>query len=107
MTSINRVDLGLQDAAGCSCCAAPAPSARPETPPGPQQMEIRVQGMTCSHCVSRVTDEISGLEDVQSVSVELNPGGASTVTISSDNPIDADLVRAAVEEAGYSLASLA
>lgn len=105
MTSIDRVDLGLKDAAGCSCCATSAPLARAEASPGSQQAEILVQGMTCAHCVASVTEELSAIDDVQNVTIELIPGGASTVTISSSTRLDADRARAAVEKAGYSLAS--
>jgi copper chaperone len=60
-----------------------------------------VTGMTCSHCVASVTEEISEIDGVTGVAVDL-PKGA--VTVSSDRPIDEADVRAAVEEAGYQLA---
>jgi len=66
--------------------------------------EFLVTGMTCGHCVSSVTDEVSAIDGVESVEVVLKKGGASRVTVMSAGPIDADAVRAAVEEAGYQLA---
>jgi copper chaperone len=60
-----------------------------------------VTGMTCSHCVASVTEEISEIDGVTGVAVDL-PTGA--VTVSSTQPIDEADVRAAVEEAGYQLA---
>jgi copper chaperone len=66
--------------------------------------DFLVDGMTCSHCVASVTEEISALSGVDSVSVDLKPGGSSTVSVASSSPIDTEAVRAAVEEAGYSLA---
>ena len=60
--------------------------------------------MTCSHCVMSVTEEITAIDGVENVSVDLNAGGSSRVTIHSAAPIDAERVRAAVEEAGYALA---
>ena len=60
-----------------------------------------VIGMTCGHCVSAVTEEVSGLPGVTDVAVDL-PTGA--VTVSSDTPLDDAAVAAAVEEAGYELA---
>jgi copper chaperone len=60
-----------------------------------------VTGMTCPHCVRSVTEEITALDGVTDVAVDL-PTGAVTVT--SDGPLDAAQVRAAVEEAGYALA---
>ncbi|HCJ49909.1 MAG TPA: hypothetical protein DHW40_11360, partial [Microbacterium sp.] len=60
--------------------------------------------MTCSHCVSSVTEELTALDGVENVTVDLNAGGTSRVTIHSAGPIDSDAVKAAVEEAGYTLA---
>jgi len=60
-----------------------------------------VTGMPCQHCVASVTEEISELAGVQGVDVDL-PTGAVTVT--SEQPLETDAVRSAVEEAGYQLA---
>ena len=60
-----------------------------------------VTGMTCGHCVASVTEEISEIDGVTDVAVDL-PTGAVTVTSSA--PLDNAAVRAAVEEAGYQLA---
>ena len=60
-----------------------------------------VTGMTCSHCVASVSEEVGALDGVTDVAVDL-PTGAVTVT--SDQPVDDAQVRAAVEEAGYQLA---
>jgi copper ion binding protein len=59
-----------------------------------------VTGMTCGHCVSSVTEEVGGLPGVSDVQVELESG---RVTVTSDEPIGQDKVRAAVEDAGYTL----
>lgn len=61
-----------------------------------------VTGMTCGHCASSVTEEISEIDGVTGVAVDL-PTGA--VTVSSDRPLDEAHVRAAVEQAGYQVAS--
>ena len=57
--------------------------------------------MTCGHCVSSVTEEVSELPGVTDVRVELETG---RVTVTAEQPVGQDKVRAAVEEAGYSLA---
>jgi copper chaperone CopZ len=104
MNTNERNDLGLtSSAAGCSCCAT-APASASASIAGTIVEEILVDGMTCSHCVASVTEEIAAIDGVKSVSVGLNKGGASRVTIHSAAPIDAVRVRAAVEEAGYALA---
>ena len=61
-----------------------------------------VTGMTCAHCVRSVTEEISEIEGVSDVSVDLSSG---RVTVTSAAPLDDTAVRAAVEEAGYSVAA--
>ena len=59
-----------------------------------------VVGMTCAHCVQAVTGEISALPGVADVRVDLASGA---VTVTSEAPLAADDVRAAVDEAGYEL----
>lgn len=59
-----------------------------------------VEGMTCGHCVSAVTEEISRLAGVRDVQVGLETGN---VTVTSDAPLDRAAVAAAVDEAGYTL----
>ncbi|WP_086820350.1 heavy-metal-associated domain-containing protein [Allokutzneria sp. NRRL B-24872] len=59
-----------------------------------------VTGMTCGHCVASVTEEVGAIDGVTGVAVDL-PTGAVTVT--STEPVSVDAVRAAVDEAGYSL----
>lgn len=66
--------------------------------------DYRVNGMTCAHCASAVTDEVSALEGVTQVDVDLVAGGTSTVHVTSDRELSRDEVAAAVDEAGYELA---
>jgi len=61
-----------------------------------------VTGMTCAHCVQAVTGEISALPGVADVRVDLASGA---VTVTSDAPLSDDVVRTAVDEAGYLLVS--
>lgn len=62
---------------------------------------LLVTGMTCEHCVMSVTEELTEVDGVQGVEVDLVPGGSSTVTVTSDAPVDDDVLRSAVAEAGY------
>jgi copper chaperone CopZ len=65
-----------------------------------------VTGMTCEHCAYAVTEELSGLDGVSQVSVDLVPGGASRVTVTSDAEVPERAVAAALDEAGdYRLAA--
>ena len=59
-----------------------------------------VQGMTCSHCVSAVTAEVSALPGVSAVDVDLASGRVTVVADPDPAPHD---VSAAVDEAGYTL----
>ncbi len=60
----------------------------------------QVTGMTCGHCVRAVSDELKNLDGVRDVTVDLHPGGASAVTVSSEAPLTAGAVAAALDEAG-------
>lgn len=62
-----------------------------------------VTGMTCSHCVQAVTEEVGRIAGVRHVEVDLVPAGASQVTITSDAAPAREDVREAVDEAGYEL----
>lgn len=69
-----------------------------------QQTTITVTGMTCGHCAASVTEELTAVDGVTSVDVDLVAGGDSPVTITSDGPLDDAAVAAAVDEAGYAVA---
>ena len=60
-----------------------------------------VTGMTCGHCVSSVTEEVSAVPGADDVTVDLASG---LLTVTSETPLDDAAVRAAVEEAGYQVA---
>ncbi|MEY2900463.1 MAG: hypothetical protein RL247_629 [Actinomycetota bacterium] len=64
---------------------------------------LDVEGMTCQHCVGSVTKELSALEGVHDVRIDLNPSGVSTVTLTSDGEIPPSDLTQAIEEAGYSV----
>ncbi|HLS79649.1 MAG TPA: cation transporter [Nocardia sp.] len=60
-----------------------------------------VKGMTCGHCASAVEAELSKIDAVTAVSVDV---AAGAVRVESTAPLaDADVV-AAVDEAGYEVA---
>jgi copper chaperone CopZ len=66
-----------------------------------QTTTYTVTGMTCGHCVSSVTEEVQEVPGVQNVDVVLDTGA---LTVTSAEPIDEAVIRAAVKEAGYQLA---
>jgi len=92
-----------EQAGGCcggGCCSTDSVASATEAS---TTQRFEVEGMTCGHCVSSVTEELSGLAGVEAVDVQLVAGGRSSVTVASDAPLRLDDVRAAVTEAGYSL----
>jgi len=62
--------------------------------------DYTVRGMTCSHCVLSVREELSEVAGVHAVEVDLS--GRLTVT---GDGISDEAVRAAVAAAGYEVAT--
>jgi copper chaperone len=62
----------------------------------------KVVGMTCGHCVAAVEREVGAIEGVTAVTVDLPSGD---VVVASTRPITDDEMTAAINEAGYELAS--
>ncbi len=60
----------------------------------------QVTGMTCEHCVHAVSGELRELAGVSDVTVDLHPGGQTAVTVTSEAPLTAEAVAAALDEAG-------
>ena len=63
--------------------------------------EYTVFGMTCSHCVLSVREEVSEVAGVQAVEVDLASG---RLTVTGESVAD-DAVKAAVADAGYEVVS--
>ena len=67
---------------------------------------FKADGLTCDHCVSAVTEELTSVVGVRGVSVELVPGGASTVHVESERTLSDVEITTALDEAGdYHLVS--
>jgi copper chaperone len=62
------------------------------------QYTFAVSGMSCNHCKERVEKACSSLADVQEAVVNLEE---SCVKITSSNPLDASVVIAAIDDAGF------
>lgn len=67
---------------------------------------IDVEGMTCASCVSHVTEALEEVPEVLNVSVELRTGEPSAVTVVSNTELDDSALRAAIDEAGYTVAAI-
>ncbi|OZB88182.1 MAG: hypothetical protein B7X41_09490 [Microbacterium sp. 14-71-5] len=62
-----------------------------------------VEGMTCGHCVAAVSREVTRIEGVTGVQIQLVPEGVSRVEVESSARVDPTRVAAAVAEVGYDL----
>ncbi|MCV7298170.1 heavy-metal-associated domain-containing protein [Mycobacterium barrassiae] len=62
---------------------------------------VTVTGMTCGHCASSVREEVGSIPGVTAVDVDL---GSGEVTIDSEQQVEPEAIKSAVEEAGYQLA---
>ena len=92
---------------GCACCA-PTPATNHTVPAAGttsagSTATYQVEGMTCGHCASSVTEELTTVDGVSEVHIDLVAGGGSTVTVTAEHPLSTEAVRTAVEEAGYTL----
>ena len=65
-----------------------------------ETLTYRVPGMHCGHCKASVTEEVSAVDGVEGVDVDLD---TKLVVIRGENLDDAKL-RGAIEEAGFEAA---
>lgn len=61
---------------------------------------IFVSGMTCGHCINSVTEELSKINGVKKVEIDL---AAGKVDIDSNEEISKVKIEEAIQEAGYEL----
>jgi copper chaperone CopZ len=95
-----RTELPLAPSAPvCGRCSSESSSSRA----GTGDVEFKVEGLTCGHCVQTVEKAVSALEGVESASAELVPGGRSRLVIGGQ--ANGAAVREAVTSAGYTLIS--
>jgi len=61
---------------------------------------IKINGMSCHHCVMAVTRALDEIEGINDVRVYLEKGEA---TFDEERPVDMAVIREKIEKAGYSL----
>lgn len=59
---------------------------------------IKIEGMSCMHCVGAVKKSLTAVEGVRNVNVDLE---SKTATVEAEVTVTDDMLRAAVEDAGY------
>jgi Cu+-exporting ATPase len=62
----------------------------------PNMYELTVEGMSCGHCVGRVTKSVQGVDDRAVVTVDL-----PTKKVRIDSSAELDRIAAAIDDAGY------
>lgn len=62
-----------------------------------EKRTFSVEGMSCQNCVNRVMEAVNSIDGLSGV-VNLKKG---LVTVSMDHPVDNDIIKRAIEKAGY------
>lgn len=67
------------------------------------QKTLTIEGMSCGHCKAHVEEALNDLPGVSAI-VNLE---AKTATVTADDTVTDDALRAAVAEAGYEVVGIA
>lgn len=59
-----------------------------------------ISGMSCGHCEQSISTQVSSIPGVTEAVADAPSG---RLTISSEHPLDDELIRSAVDEAGFEL----
>ena len=62
------------------------------------KIEIKVDGMSCSHCAGKVTSALKSIDGVKKVSVDL---AKKQVTIISTKSLDEKIIKETIEALDY------
>jgi len=68
-----------------------------------QQLTYSVPGMSCGHCRSAITSEVTKVTGVERVDVDLETKQVTVIGPGLDDAV----IRAAIDEAGYDVATAA
>ena len=69
-----------------------------------KKAKIKIDGMSCQHCVKTVTDAMMGIDGVSQVKVNLKKGEAR-LKVEQDRP-DLEQLKSAIVTAGFEFVSL-
>lgn len=65
-----------------------------------EQSIVKVDGMSCEHCVKAITNAVGTLPSVAQVSVDLK---AKTVTVQHGAELSIDKIKGEIEDQGYDI----
>lgn len=104
--------MSNESSCGCGGCGCGSNSnegltitSRPTEETMSNNITLKIDGMTCGHCVSSITEELNEVPGVSNVQVTLAAGGTSTAVITTNSAIESSVLEAAVTEAGYTFVS--
>lgn len=83
-----------------SSCASPPP-AEGSYPPGPIYQAV-AEGIVCNHCIAGIEKSLRQNPAVVAITIDMDLNIVRVVT-RSDHPFDADTLRQALVDAGYSV----
>ena len=63
-----------------------------------EEIKIKVDGMSCTHCASKVTSALKNIDGVKKVSVDLTK---KQVTIISNKKIEEKIIKEMIEDLDY------
>ena len=63
-----------------------------------EEIKIKVDGMSCSHCANKVTSALKSIDGVKKVSVNL---AKKQVTIISNKKIEEKIIKEMIEDLDY------
>ncbi|WP_206476329.1 heavy-metal-associated domain-containing protein [Microbacterium sp. KRD172] len=103
--------MSNESGCGCGCSSKSNETLNITSKPTEEAMNqnditLKIDGMTCGHCVSSVTEELNAVPGISKVEVALAAGGTSTATITTTAAVENAVLEAAVTEAGYTLVSV-
>ena len=64
--------------------------------------KFSVPEISCDHCKSTIVNTLSGIENIESVDVDVQ---TKNVTLKSSEQINLDLVKSLLDEQGYTIVS--
>jgi len=64
------------------------------------EMILKIEGMSCAHCARAVKDALEAVTGVVQATVDLD---AKTARVEISETVEEDALRAAVDEAGYTV----
>ncbi|MDF3002111.1 MAG: copper ion binding protein [Bacillota bacterium] len=64
-----------------------------------EKTSIKVEGMSCEHCVKAITKAVRALPGIQEVAVDLKAGTVTVEHDSAQSPLEK--IKSEIEEQGY------